>query len=259
MTLTDAIRLAYDRVGEEWHDGPARVYRALAQPVLDAAGDVRGRAALDVGTGSGVLADELSRRGARVVGSDLSQGMLRRAARKRPPAVVADVRALPFGEGRFDLVTASFVLNHLDDPVRGLRELRRVLRPGGTLLATTFEGEAPHPVKRVVEEVTARHGHVVPDWYLSLKSGTLPLLSTPALFSDAARDAGLARARVERVPVSLALSPRELVEWRLGMAQLAPFVARLTPERRALLVAEAEAAAAPHAEPVTMTVLLLRS
>lgn len=257
MSLTDAIRDAYDRVGEAWSEGPARVYRALAQPVLDAAGDVTGVRVLDVGTGSGVLADALVRRGARVVGLDLSHGMLRRDAPRRPPAVVADVLALPVRAGAADLVTASFVLNHLSSPAAGIRELARTLRPGGLLLATTFEGEAPHPAKSLLDEVAAAHGWAAPDWYVQVREGRLPLLATPSLFLCAAREAGLAGARVERVPVTLVLSPEQLVGWRLGMAQLAPFVAGLGEQARRALQQEAVAAVAAVTDPVEMSVLLL--
>ena len=257
MTRTDEIRAAYDATGEAWGDGPARVYRALARPVLDALDDVRGARVLDIGTGSGVLADELVRRGARVVGVDLSHGMLRRGAQRRPPSVVADVRALALAAGCVDLVTASFVLNHLDDPVLGLREVRRVLRPGGRVLATTFEGDAPHPAKQLLEEVAVAHGYEPPAWYLSVKTTTLPLLSTPARFAAAAGDAGLDAVDVARVEISLALSAPELVGWRFGMAQLAPFVASLPATARARLVADGEAAVAAVREPVAMSVLLL--
>ena len=260
MTLSQEIRAAYDRIGDAWNDGPARVYRALAQPVLDVAGDVRGARVVDVGTGSGVLADELVRRGAQVFGLDLSHGMLLRDREQRPPAVVADVCALPLPDGAAELVTAAFVLNHLEQPGAGIRELARVVRPGGRVLATTFEGEAPHPAKPLVEAVAARHGHVLPEWYQAVKRGTLPLLSTPELFARAAQEAGLVGARVDRVEVSLELSPSEMVAWRLGMAQLAPFVAALAPEQRAALVADAEQALAevPDVDaPVQMAVLLL--
>lgn len=257
MSLTQDIRAAYDRVGAAWNDGPARVYRALAQPVLDAAGDVAGLRALDVGTGSGVLADALVRRGARVIGLDLSHGMLLRDAADRPPAVVADVRALPLRSGSVDLVTASFVLNHLDGPAEGLRELARVARPGATLLATTFEGEAPHPAKALVEEVATRHGYVPPSWYQAVKAGTLPLLSTPELFRAVAREAGLRDPRVEQVDVELGLGPAELVAWRLGMAHLAPFVAGLDEQQRAALLVQAQEAVAEVTESVRMRVLLL--
>jgi ubiquinone/menaquinone biosynthesis C-methylase UbiE len=251
------MRQAYDLTGQAWSDGPATVYRALAEPILAAAGDVSGARVLDVGTGSGVLADELVRRGAEVLGADLSFGMLRRDAALRPPAVVADVLALPVRAGSVDLVTASFVLNHLDVPAAGIREIAAALRPGGRLLATTFEGEAPHPAKPVLEAVAVRHGFVPPAWYASVKGGLMPLLATCELFEQAARDAGLSRVRTERVPVNLELSVPQLVSWRLGMAHTAPFVAGLSEEQRRALVADAEEAVAAVAEPVQMAVLLL--
>jgi SAM-dependent methyltransferase len=257
MSLTNDIRRAYDEAGESWDLGPSRVYRALAQPVLDAAGDVTGARALDVGTGSGVLAEELVRRGARVVGLDLSLGMLVRRAVERPPGVVADVRRLPVRSHVADLVTASFVLNHLHDPLPAVRELRRVLREGGRVLATTFEGEAPHPAKSALDGVAASFGWVAPDWYLEVKAGTMPVLGSPSLFVAAAEEGGLSDVHVDRVAVTLHLSPGELVAWRYGMAQHSSFVARQSPQRRAALLLAAEQAVASLAQPVAMTVLLL--
>jgi ubiquinone/menaquinone biosynthesis C-methylase UbiE len=257
VNLTEQIRQAYDSSGDAWNNGPATVYRALAEPVLEAAGDVAGKRVLDVGTGSGVLADELVRRGASVLAVDLSLSMLRRGALDRPPAAVADVRALPLRPGSVDLATASFVLNHLDVPADGIRQIAQVLRPGGRLLATTFEGEAPHPAKPLLDVVAARHGFVPPQWYASVKEALLPLLSSPDRFVAAATEGGLVGARVERVVVALDLSPSQLVSWRLGMAHLAPFVAALTDEERAALVAEAESAVSEAAEPVEMGVLVL--
>jgi ubiquinone/menaquinone biosynthesis C-methylase UbiE len=257
LSLADDMRKAYDDAADAWSEGPARVYRALGAPVLEAAGDIRARTVLDVGTGSGVLADALVRGGARVLALDLSLGMLRRDAGARPPAVVADVRQLPVRTAVADLVTASFVLNHLDDPVLGIRELRRVLRPGGRALATTFEGEAPHPAKNVVDAVAASFGYTAPGWYLQVRTGTMPLLGTTRSFADAGREAGLADVRVEQVVVSLALGPRELAGWRFGMAHLAPFVAQLTTARREAMLAEAEARLTDVPGMVELPVLLL--
>ena len=259
MTLTEEIRRAYDDAGEAWSAGPAPVYRALAQPVLDAAGDVSGLRVLDLGAGSGGLSEELVRRGARAIALDLSLGMLRRGASQRPPAVVADVRALPVRTACADLVTASFVLNHLEDPDPALREVARALRPGGRVLATTFDSDAPHPAKTVLDQVAVGHGYVEPAWYASAKSGFMPLLGSPERFAAAAAQTGLSDVHVEQVPVRLALPPARLAAWRLGMPHLAPFVAALRPAARAALVADAQQAVAGLTEPVLVGVLLLRA
>src|SRR5687767_8449837 len=98
--------------------------------------------ALDVGTGTGDFALALLARSARsaaVTGVDISTGMLaiaaRRAARARVGArygrVLASVEALPFPDASFDRATAGFVIRNVGDIPRGLREIRRVLRPGG--------------------------------------------------------------------------------------------------------------------------------
>lgn len=257
MTFTDAMRRAYDDSGDAWNEGPARVYRALAEPVLDAAGDVVGADALDVGTGSGVLADGLVSRGARVTGLDLSHGMLRRGADVRPPAVVGDVRALPIRARSLDLVTASFVLNHLEDPVAGVEELARVLRVGGRLLATTFEGEAAHPAKGLVDEVARSFGYSPPSWYVTVKTGVQPLLASATAFAQAASEGGLVEVGVDHVPVTVALAPGELAGWRFGMAHLAPFVAQLDDHQRTAMIAEAEGRLAGVTEPLELGVLLL--
>lgn len=105
------------------------------------------RRALDAGCGSGNFLLPLARRlvppGATVIGLDLSDGMLttaraRLAAESLPVACqVGDVEALPFADGAFDLILANFMLYHLPHLDQGIAELRRVLRPGGALLAAT--------------------------------------------------------------------------------------------------------------------------
>lgn len=99
---------------------------------------VRGRA-LEVGMGTGHnLAFYLP--GARVVGIDVSPGMLFRARRKARKAglsvflVVMDAANLAFKDGVFDTVTSTCVFCSVPDPGGGLREIARVLRPGGQLL-----------------------------------------------------------------------------------------------------------------------------
>lgn len=96
---------------------------------------------LDVGCGPGTLTVDLARRvkGGHVVGVDRSAEVLEQSARHAAEAGVAveftpgDVYALAFAEASFDVVHAHQVLQHLTDPVRALREMRRVLKPNGVL------------------------------------------------------------------------------------------------------------------------------
>jgi ubiquinone/menaquinone biosynthesis C-methylase UbiE len=258
QALIDQVRRAYDAAGAAWADGPTRAYRQLAQPLLDRVGDVRGAPVLDVGTGTGVLADALVRRGASVLGIDLSLGMLQQEAARRPAAAVGDVRALPVRDGAVTLVTASFVLNHLDAPVPAVRELRRVLRPGGRLLASTFAGEAAHPAKAAVDDAARAFGFEPPAWYVAMKTRAMPLLDTPEAFAKAGRAGGLGDVVVSRSEVELVLTPAELVTWRLGMPHTAAFVGRLPAGHRRRLAERAERALADLDEPVVLSVLVLQ-
>jgi len=89
-----------------------------------------GRRTLDLGCGEGRVGAELQRLGHRVIGVDASSAMVE-LARKRHGAVVADAGALPFADGSFDLVVAYMSVMNLDDPEAGVREVARVLEPGG--------------------------------------------------------------------------------------------------------------------------------
>jgi len=90
---------------------------------------------LDACCGTGDLAIAARARGADVVGLDFSEAMLERAGAKSTEIewVRGDVLALPFDDASFDAVTVGFGVRNVDDLEVGLRELRRVLRPGGRL------------------------------------------------------------------------------------------------------------------------------
>ncbi|MEO5874502.1 MAG: methyltransferase domain-containing protein [Streptosporangiaceae bacterium] len=97
---------------------------------------------LDVGCGPGTISVDLARRVGAVVAFDSAGDVLaegRRLAADEGVAnvtfEVADVYAMPYADGSFDIVHAHQVLQHVPDPVRALREMRRVCRPGGIVAA----------------------------------------------------------------------------------------------------------------------------
>lgn len=101
---------------------------------------------LDIGSGAGQILGHLLTEAnprATIVAADLSSQMLRRARTRlkstRPAFVTADVTALPFADQSFDCVTCGWVIEHLSDPRPGLSEIRRILRPGGSLLLLATE------------------------------------------------------------------------------------------------------------------------
>ncbi len=83
-----------------------------------------------------------------MIAVDLAHGMLAAGAAERPPAVVGDAVRLPVAGAGFDAAVAMFSLNHLARPALALRELTRVLRPGGGLVATAYSAAHHHPVNR---------------------------------------------------------------------------------------------------------------
>lgn len=95
-----------------------------------------GERVLDACCGTGDLAVAARKAGAReVIGVDFSERMLERARRKAPEVewIQADVLALPFDDGSFDAAVVGFGVRNVEDLAAGLKELRRVLRPGGRL------------------------------------------------------------------------------------------------------------------------------
>ena len=95
-----------------------------------------GSRALDVATGTGDLAVALRAAGADVVGCDFSEEMLERARRKEPSVTFewADALALPYEDDSFDAATVGFGARNFSDLGKGLREMARVVRPGGRIV-----------------------------------------------------------------------------------------------------------------------------
>ena len=235
--LTTQIREAYDRSAGAWASGPSAVYRQLADELvaLETARLV-GQRVLDLGAGTGVASEALTAIGARPIGLDLAVQMLAHRQEARPPGVAGDAQSLPFGHGVFDAVVAAFSLNHVPDLARSLGECRRVLRPRGLLLASTFPSGADHPAEAVVEGVLERYGYRRPSWYGTFKTRISELTGDPGSFGRTARDVGFAEVRVHELEVEAGLDePRRAADWRLNMPHTLAFVSTLEPATRARL------------------------
>lgn len=141
--MFDHVAAKYDRTNSIISFRRDRVWRRATRAAL---APLAGERVLDVGAGTGVSTEEFGRDGAYAVGVDVSLGMLAagREARPQVPLLAGDALALPFADGAFDAVTISFALRNLADPVAGLREFRRVTRPGGRLVVCEFS----HPTNR---------------------------------------------------------------------------------------------------------------
>ena len=134
----DGVRRMFDRIAPVYdamnHVMTAGLDRRWRRITIDETVQSDDRV-LDACCGTGDLAIAARARGADVVGLDFSERMLERARRKEPQIdwVRGDVLALPFDEGSFDAVTVGFGVRNVEDLEAGLRELRRMLRPGGRL------------------------------------------------------------------------------------------------------------------------------
>ncbi|HEX4759266.1 MAG TPA: class I SAM-dependent methyltransferase, partial [Thermoleophilaceae bacterium] len=163
LELFSGLPRHYDRIAALFSFGQDPRWRRAMVAALRAQPDER---VLDVATGTGLVARELRRRyGCRVVGLDQSEQMLSRA---RPlvgsvyeQVVRGDAEQLPFADGEFDALTFTYLLRYVDDPAATMRELARVVRPGGRIAMLEFH-VPPGPL-------------LYPAWWLYTRAG-LPAL-----------------------------------------------------------------------------------
>ena len=155
---------------------------------------------LDVGTGTGALLPELRSfaPAATIVGVDLAPGMLRLAQQTRARLAMMDAAELGLRAAAFDGAVMAFVLFHLPSPQAGLREVRRVLRPGGSLGVTTWAEEIMPAVSQLWDEELAAAGARDPS---PQPPRHHELMDTTEKLSGLLTDAGfvVARAWIERI------------------------------------------------------------
>ena len=141
--LFDGLPARYDALEELLSFGQNHRWRTA---MVDAVAESSPRTVLDVATGTAGVALMLARRcGAEVTGVDLTEQMLRRghervlrAGQRGIRLAVARAEQLPFADATFDALTFTYLLRYVSDPAATLRELVRVVRPGGTVAGLEF-------------------------------------------------------------------------------------------------------------------------
>jgi demethylmenaquinone methyltransferase / 2-methoxy-6-polyprenyl-1,4-benzoquinol methylase len=149
--MFDSVARRYDVTNDVLSLGQDRRWR---RDVIDAVNPQPGERVLDLAAGTGTSSQPFADRGARVVPCDFSLGMLQVGKKARPqlPFTAGDGTQLPFADETFDAVTISFGLRNIVDPEAGLRELRRVTRPGGRLVVCEFSHPTWAPWRTVYLE-----------------------------------------------------------------------------------------------------------
>jgi demethylmenaquinone methyltransferase/2-methoxy-6-polyprenyl-1,4-benzoquinol methylase len=186
--------------------------RRWKRRLVQSAGPLTGRRALDLACGTGDIAFLLADGGAVVTGLDLTPRMIQLATDKArgrggasPSFVVGDMMALPFGAGRFEVVTTGYGLRNVPDLARAIGEVRRVLAPGGLFLSLDFNRPANPVVRTVYHAYLSLVGstlgwvlHRDPDTYRYIPESIRQYPGAPAVVS-LLREAGFEHARWHRV------------------------------------------------------------
>lgn len=153
----------YDRVGAVMSFGQDPRWRRALVDYIDPAPGMR---ILDVATGTGMVAFAMAARGAEVIGLDQSEAMLGAAQSRlaqtpelagRLSFVVGEAEALPYADAEFDALSFTYLLRYVDDRAATLRELARVVKPGGRIGMVEF-GVPGDPALRWLWRVHTRAG-----------------------------------------------------------------------------------------------------
>jgi len=152
----DSVATKYDLMNDLMSAGLHRAWKAYTVMVANLR---EGDRALDIAGGTGDLAQAFSKkvgRSGQVVHTDINEAMLSHGRDRLLdagvilPTVVCDAEKLPFGDHYFDLVSVAFGLRNMTHKEVALREMNRVLKPGGKLLVLEFSKVAP-PLEKIYD------------------------------------------------------------------------------------------------------------
>jgi SAM-dependent methyltransferase len=214
------------------------LFRPLAQALLQVARPLRGRRVLDVACGTGVVARLAAAEGGTVVGVDVDPALLA-VARDLEPGVDwlrGDAAALPLPDEAFDVAFCQQGLQFVAEPGHALRELHRVLSPGGRIALAVWCDLSRAPGFDALATILDRHG------------GPGDLMRRPFILGDAATVRGLlAAAGFTDVHVTTHIvaarfpSVRELFHRQVAASPLADPIAALHPAIRESVIRDLEA------------------
>jgi 2-polyprenyl-3-methyl-5-hydroxy-6-metoxy-1,4-benzoquinol methylase len=162
--------LFYERFAADW-DSQMNAYeigkrlRLVFDDVL-ADEELEGREFLDAGCGTGHFSAVAASRGARVTSLDVGDALMAEVARKvDSERVVGSILDLPFADRSFDVVLSTEVIEHTPRPAQAVRELARMVRPGGLLVVTT-PNRVWHPAIRLANVLNLRPYEGLENWVL---------------------------------------------------------------------------------------------
>jgi ubiquinone/menaquinone biosynthesis C-methylase UbiE len=224
--------MAFNVAADAYDSFMGRYSVQLAAQLADLAGVQSGQRVVDVGCGPGALTKELVRRGAEVSAVDPSPQFVTAAAERFPAAHVEQATAedLPFGDDEFDAALAQLVVHFMADPVAGLREMARVTRAGGVVVASVWDfagGASPlTPFWRAARELDpSTEGEST---RAGAGEGQLPVLFAQAGLSD-----------VEETPQPVHVAHESFDEWwlpfTLGVGPAGEYYQGLEPEQQQAL------------------------
>jgi ubiquinone/menaquinone biosynthesis C-methylase UbiE len=135
----------FDRVASQWDSMRQSFFSdSVREKALALAGVVAGRTAADLGAGSGFISEALLGAGLKVIAVDQSPAMIA-LMREKFSAVqdieyrVGEAESLPVADASVDYAFANMYLHHVEDPLVGIREMVRILKPGGRLVITDLD------------------------------------------------------------------------------------------------------------------------
>lgn len=197
MHPSERLADEYSRKAEAYERHWAPAIGPMAMPLLEGLPLATARRVIDLGAGTGghlaALADAAPE--ACVVAVDRAEGMLRIAKRRtRHPAAVMDAESLALRPGVIDVVTLVFMLFHIPHPATALSEVRRVLRPGGTVGVVTWGKESGTPGAAMWTEELDSHGAAADPRDPSVMQHAQ--MDTPAKLERLLSSAGYTRAHI---------------------------------------------------------------